>query len=98
MATPACCQMPERQRSGNCDIPPVQHLRRIAHSSSDLFSRINITKTKRSKAPSARISAKVLFSADVAGPSKLTDDKLSACSGMGVIIWIAILENGLTSP
>src|SRR5580704_1275643 len=69
-----------------------EHPRRIAHSCSDCPSRADMTKTKRSNAPSAKIAAKGLFSADVAGSLLRMNGKLSGCSGTGLIIRIAYLR------
>src|SRR5271170_7048182 len=69
-----------------------EHPRRIAHSCSDCPSRVDMTKTKRSNAPSATLAAKGLFSVDVAGSLLRMNGKLSGCSGSGLIIWIAYLR------
>jgi hypothetical protein len=68
-----------------------EHLRRIAHSSSDCPSRIDMTKTKRSNASSKRIGVKEVLSAHLAGPLRLMRDTSSAYSGAGMINWIACL-------
>src|SRR5277367_2705551 len=70
----------------------LEHPRRIAHSCSDCPSRVDMTKTKRSNAPSATIAAKGLFYVDVAGSLLRMNGKLSGCSGSGLIIWIAYLR------
>ena len=57
-----------------------------------------MTYTKRSNAPSARIAAKGLFSADVAGPFGLMNGKLSGCSCDRPDQLDCMLETGAPSP
>ena len=70
-----------------------EHLQKNSTFTSDCPSSIDMTKTKRSKGSSKRIAAKRLLSSPhVADAFRVMTDSLSACSGTGMIIWIAHLR------